>query len=213
MVSFFDCLQVFRRRPVIATVRRTCMNLISLNFGLIAIVVLTLVIGCNPNALTPDERIRQNITSDLEQMGAYYVGFEEDTSIPDAAFFVNVKSLDGIKRYPTLTHLDFTDSNVSDHDLRELISLPNVFYLELDGTKVSDVGIDTLAAIPNLNVVDLNGTLVSDASVPSLAKIRGLQGVVAESTNLSELGVRELMRLRPEIWVKHESILDPPDEP
>ncbi|MCC9656749.1 hypothetical protein [Rhodopirellula halodulae] len=192
-------------------VRRINMRPIARVFGHCAIAVVTLIAGCGPGNLTTNERMRQNITADLEQKGAYFVGFTEGTSIPDMACFLNVKSLDGIEKYPTLTHLDFTDSTVSDRHLREIVLLPNVFYLELDGTKVSDAGIEVLSAIPNLNMVDLTGTHVSDASVPALARIKGLQGVVAESANLSESGVRQLMKLRPDIWVKHESVTGPQD--
>ncbi len=46
----------------------------------------------------------------------------------------------------------------------------------------------------------------------SIAKIQGLQGVVAKSASLSESGIRKLMTMRPEIWVEHESVVDPLDE-
>ena len=165
-----------------------------------------IAIGLYYYASTSVDRARQRATSELEQLGAYFVGFDGDTVVPDSSYFMNVKSLYGIERYSSLTHLDFTDSNVSNGDLSDLILLPNVFYLELDGTMVSDDGIATLARIPNLNVLDVTGTQITDASVPNLAKIAGLQGVAAKETQLTQPGVQQLLKLRPDIWVKHESV-------
>lgn len=173
-----------------------------------AFVSVVMGIGLLYFAATSDDRARQTATEHLQQMGAYFVGFDEDAVVPDSAYFANVRSLDGIERYPSLTHLDFTESDVADSDLDEVSQLPKLFYLELDGTRVSDQGIAKLAQIPNLNVLVLTDTPITDESVPNLARISGLQGIATEGTQLTDSGVQQLMQLRPDIWVKHEAVTD-----
>lgn len=150
-------------------------------------------------------RKRLRITADLKAMGACWVAFDDNNDLEWAAFDDRIRSSD-IAHYTTLRYLDFTNSNVTDEDLACLTELPAVFYLELDGTTISDAGLKRLSRIKHLDVLDLTGTRVTDASVRDIAKIPGLRGVVLSSTMVTSDGIETIKSLRPDMWVKHETL-------
>lgn len=165
-------------------------------------------------AATNGYRKRLRITADLKAMGACWVAFDDNNDLEWAAFDDRIRSSD-IAHYTTLKYVDFTNSNVTDEDLAYLTELPAVFYLELDGTGISDAGIERLSRIKHLDVLDLSGTRVTDDAVTDIAKISGLRGVNLSSTMVTSDGIDTIKTLRPDMWVKHDTlgIVDDTGEP
>ena len=72
---------------------------------------------------------------------------------------------------PETTHLDLTDTQVTDVGLEALAPLTNLKWLYLSGTQVTDVGLAALAAsLTNLKWLYLAGTQVTDAGLAALRK-------------------------------------------
>ena len=76
----------------------------------------------------------------------------------------------------------------------------------LDSTAASDRTMDQLMQVDQLRILHISNTLVTDAAVESIAAIQGLQGVYMSGTGITLAGATKLKKLRPEIWLVHESI-------
>jgi hypothetical protein len=156
-------------------------------------------------AFTRGTRKRQAQIAELTEMGAYHVGFNENDDV-DTAYFYKQIDLNGIEKYVALKHVDFTDSDLQNKDLRPLINLGSLNYLELDGTHVTDDGLHAIARIKHLAVLDISRTHVTDACVQHIASIGGLRGVIVSDTMITSDGVALLKTLRPDVWVKQSNI-------
>lgn len=160
-----------------------------------------LAIVCSIAAFaTRDYRKRRRIELDLLSMGAYHVGFDENSDPEYVAFVEPVRS-SRIATYELIGHLDLAGADVTDASIKHIAKLKRVDVVHLTDTNITDDQLKMLAEIGGIQILRLNGSKVTDAAIPYIASINGLISVDLSGTLITRDGVADLRRRVPSITV------------
>ncbi len=91
-----------------------------------------------------------------------------------------------------ITHLDLSNSDVTDADLSSLSSLSNLTRLDVSETDVTGTGLSGLTDLEFLAYLNLFGTRVEDEQVEILYSMPGLRAVYLWQTSVSEDAIARL---------------------
>lgn len=127
------------------------------------------ILVLRPNAINLDEPpsfkgYHRLLAIDLRH--THHIGFGP----PDDDGDVNlIPLMREIAKCQTLQGLNFYDNGVTDRDLEELRTMPNLKHLELSGNdRITDAGLVHLASIKSLQKLGLQGTDVTKAGLAQL---------------------------------------------
>ena len=88
-----------------------------------------------------------------------------------------------------LTHLDLSNTKVTDAGMVYFKDCKNLTYLDLGSTKVSDAGLAHFKDCKNLTDLDLDGTQVSDAGLAHFKDCKDLTHLNLAGTKVSDAGL------------------------
>lgn len=114
---------------------------------------------------------------------------------------VRGKELPILKELPALSAaggariLQFSDSEFTDEDLKQLRGNRQVEILDLSGTKVTDAGLAHLAGLKQLQYLKLSGTVVTGSGLEHLAALDDLQKLSLYMTLLTDEHLPHLKEL------------------
>jgi hypothetical protein len=141
------------------------------------------------------------------------------TSISCKAKKVDPQVFDKIPDLYRILVLNFTDTDISDEQLKSLCKLQQVTSLLVGGTSISDEGLVQVASIgtiaslamphtkvtdaglvnmtklPNLAILDLSGTKITDAGLKEIAKCEKLNWLLISDTSVTDEGIQVLAKL------------------
>lgn len=189
---------------LIATVRhsettmRFKLRTLFIGVGIAAIASLYLTI------FTEGWRLRQDATSQLQKAGADRFEFNDRNYLSYVSFTEKIEA-PGLPDYVRIGRLDLSACRDDEIDLGKLRNA-DIWHLMLTSTSASDESMVQLADVGQLRILDLTNTNVTDTAIGSIASIRGLEGANLTGTHITLAGARDLKRLRPEIWLVHESL-------
>jgi len=118
------------------------------------------------------------------------------TRVLGPADFANLKKLGS-----QVLRLNLHRSGITDGQLKELASYPNLRHLRLDNTPVTDAGLPTLAALKALNNLSLAQTKVTDAGLDTIAAFPNLRRAYVWSTGVTAAGVAKVKSAKPNLVV------------
>ncbi|MBI3855449.1 MAG: hypothetical protein HY293_07135 [Planctomycetes bacterium] len=88
-----------------------------------------------------------------------------------------------------LTHLDLSDSQISDAGLDRVARLFRLSVLMLSRTRVGDAGLAKLKALGRLQALYLHDTRVTDAGMESVAALHSLESLYLLQTGVTDAGL------------------------
>ncbi|MCA9803138.1 MAG: protein kinase [Cyanobacteria bacterium HKST-UBA02] len=110
---------------------------------------------------------------------------------------LNLKTLEGLKRFKHLEVLRLSYTNVDDDSLSTLAGLKSLSILDLDHCKkVTDEGVKSLIGIPGLQALALTSTGISDQSATYLRSMPALEFVFIEGTGITNAGLVQLSGMK-----------------
>ena len=158
------------------------MRYLTLQFSVVAVVLITVTINVTAEIDIPDAGLRAHIETALgKQAGDPITTAEMETLTRLEAENANVSDLTGLEFATHLKHLGLRDNSVS--NLSPLAGLTNLTSLLLWGNSVSDLS--ALAGLTNLIYLELGNNSVSDLS--ALAGLTNLTGLVLWGNSVSDL--------------------------
>ena len=158
------------------------MRYLTLQFSVVAVVLITVTINVTAEIDIPDAGLRAHIETALgKQAGDPITTAEMGTLTRLEAENANVSDLTGLEFATHLKHLGLRDNSVS--NLSPLAGLTNLTSLLLWGNSVSDLS--ALAGLTNLIYLELGNNSVSDLS--ALAGLTNLTGLVLWGNSVSDL--------------------------
>jgi Leucine-rich repeat (LRR) protein len=80
------------------------------------------------------------------------------------------KLLANLKGLPNLRQVQLSGTQVTDGDLKELVSLRMLTGVGLDNTAITDAGLLSLAPLPYLTMVEHEGTSISENALNRVLK-------------------------------------------
>jgi uncharacterized protein YjbI with pentapeptide repeats len=100
--------------------------------------------------------------------------------------------------------------NVTDADLKEIGTLPQLKAIFLTKTKISDAGVEPLFALVELEELNFENTDIGDATLKNVARLPKLKRLSLQDTKISDAGLAELAACAAleEIWLAHAGITD-----
>lgn len=149
-------------------------------------------------------RERERVSSQLRASGANAFEFNNRNYLSYVSFTENVAG-PGLPEFVRIDRLDLTGRAGSELNLNHVRNA-NIWHLMLDSTNASDDSMQELRHVDQLRILDIANTQVTDSAIQSIASIQGLEGANLTGTKITLAGAQELKRLRPEIWLVHESI-------
>jgi hypothetical protein len=169
---------------------------------------------------TPEKE--QAAADALETLNISVIREGEDkkvTSISCKVKNVDSKVFEKIPDLYRILVLNFTDTDISDEQLKSLCKLQQVTSLLVGGTsvtdeglvqiarvgtiqslampqtKITDAGLTHLTKLPNLAILDLSGTKITDAGLKEIAKCENLNWLLISSTPVTDDGIQALAKL------------------
>jgi hypothetical protein len=100
--------------------------------------------------------------------------------------------------YPasTVVGVDLHQTQITDRDLAQLKTFPNLRTVNLYGTHITDTGLANLAAIPTLQCLHLGNTEISDAGLPALQGLPDLHELGLTHTKVTDQGMSTVATLK-----------------
>lgn len=130
-------------------------------------------------------------TTDLEQLGTMNavreLKFQPKAKFPRGAFR-------HLQHMRWLQFLDFTETDISPTDMKDLAGIPKLKHLYLTGCPVTNAAVKHLEGHPTLVNVWLNGSRITDAALKSLATISNLEWLELDDTLITDKGLTHLCR-------------------
>ena len=97
-----------------------------------------------------------------------------------------------------IERIDLTDQDVTDADLENLASVPELKALTLQGTKITDEGLTHLLALKELKDLNLTNTNVSDTGLKLLEGLESLEKLHLHNTAVTNDGLKAFHEAVPE---------------
>lgn len=92
--------------------------------------------------------------------------------------------------------IGLTSKNVTDEDLKYLISFPEVEVIQLTNSKITDKGLNYFSELKKLRILKLEKTNITDNGLRFLKKIESLQTLDLFYTKVTDKGIQELSSLK-----------------
>ncbi len=109
----------------------------------------------------------------------------------------DVGDVEKLLAFPSLQNIDFTDSDISDPDLRTIACLPNLKTLFLNHTDIGLEGIRHLLD-SRIEILHLYGCdNIDESCIPDLSRLKTLRKLDIDEQNFSEDALRELSSALP----------------
>ena len=153
---------------------------------------------------TRNWRQRIQIQSELVEMGAIYVSFDESNSPDWISFSVTNIS----EEFAALKHVKdiwLDNAQLTDSGIEHLAGIDSIGCLHMTECNVTDRQIEILSKINSIKILRLNDSTVSDKSIDYIVAMRNLTSVDISGTMISEDGSSYLKRQRPDLTVRHEN--------
>ena len=116
---------------------------------------------------------------------------------------VTKEQMANVSRFPSLTALCMTSSNVTDEALAEIFAdLPNLRHLCLSGTQVTGKCLLEIASLSQLEELQLNHTQINDETVDALSSLPNLRVLGLENTEVSDSAVSRFLEKRPNVEIR-----------
>jgi len=96
-----------------------------------------------------------------------------------------------------IVRMDFRFSGISDQDLKEIASFPNLVHLSLQHTDITDQGLAHFKKHPRLQHLNVYETPITDESIANLLAINSLKELFIWNTKISETGLKKLQQVKP----------------
>jgi hypothetical protein len=96
--------------------------------------------------------------------------------------------------------VDLAETPVSDADLNELRSLPQLSHLVLRKTRVTDAGLPLVAATGKLRNLELDHTSITDSGLAHIGQLASLRDLRLAGTRLTDDGLAHLRSLS-KLWI------------
>lgn len=116
-----------------------------------------------------------------------------------------------LQRFPELTWLDFSDSEVGDAALEPLAHLPNLEQLYLGRSAVCGEGLVHLQGLDHLEYLSLEGLSIENETVSLLAGLTGLQHLGLDYTKVTDEALSHLVDLKhlQTLWLNGTEVVGP----
>ncbi|MBV6640224.1 MAG: hypothetical protein KI791_05890 [Cyclobacteriaceae bacterium] len=96
-----------------------------------------------------------------------------------------------------IVRIDFHGSGITDAELREIASFPNLVQLSLHQTNITNEGIESLRGLKYLQHLNVHSTRVSDESLNDLIALDQLKSLYVWNTHFSSEAIEQLKSARP----------------
>lgn len=106
--------------------------------------------------------------------------------------------------------LDLRQKKVTDADLKELKSLPDLRTLILFDTPITDAGLESVQSLTRLEELNLNSTLITDAGLQNLKGLRKLRDLDVGYTDVTDACLEHLKGLSQlkTLGISHTKVTD-----
>ncbi len=98
-----------------------------------------------------------------------------------------------------IVRMDLQSSGISDEQLKEIATFPNLVHLSLQETSISDQGISYLKDLKYLQHLNIHSTQITDQSLSVLTGFEHLQVLYLWNTRVSEESIDQLRSSRPDL--------------
>lgn len=117
-------------------------------------------------------------------------------SIDLRASWASDSDLATLASLPALTHLDLSETRITDHGLRQLKSAPGIADLNLRYAElITDQGISALKSWKHLARLNLEGTKITDSALQQLSSLSSLEVLNIGSVQVTDAGLEALTSL------------------
>ena len=131
------------------------------------------------------------------------VFFDNLTRIPDEPFIVqginftkpfvpSDSEFEMLRQSSTLTHLEFSDLQLTDHVMEKLIALPQLSLFRLRYDEAPPQGLERLAELPHLFDLTVGGEYVGDDELPMLKGVKNAVRVTIGGKQVTDAGLVHL---------------------
>ncbi len=179
-------------------------NLKTLFVGVGLAAIASIYLGGWLRVFTEGSRKHEWISHQLRQAGANEFVFRDQNQLSYVSFIDEIAD-PGLPEFVRIDQLDLTGCAGGDISLHHLRNA-DIWHLMLNSTPASDDSMRELRRVDRLRILDISNTNVTDAAAESIASIRGLKGAYLTGTKITLTGAQAIKKLRPEIWLVHESI-------
>jgi len=98
--------------------------------------------------------------------------------------------------------VDLSGTQVSDDDLAEIASLPELTHLNLNDAQIGSEGLAHLAKMSQIKQLELSGTLTTDDDLRQLAELSTLEVLKLEHCQITDEGLRHIAGST-SLWMLH----------
>lgn len=102
---------------------------------------------------------------------ALFSGFKNLRFVSLHGFQGTAEGVAVLRSWPSLNHLDLSDSSVDDTALGELRGAAKLEHLVLTDTRITDASMEVLASFPDLRFLDVTHTTISERGLNELRKM------------------------------------------
>ena len=167
---------------------------------LLLLVITTSICGCQSHPIDEDRQAIENI----ERLGGRVYKQQQGRSevvysVSFAQLSVDARDLRTLLRFPDLSRLYFTESDLGDKGIKNIRGLKRLEFLDLMGTRITDDSLANVASLTSLKELVLARTAITDDGVKELSKLHNLEILWMNNTkitNKSFNSIRLLPRLR-----------------
>jgi len=113
----------------------------------------------------------------------------------------------GLRHVPNpllLRKLDLTATAITDDGLRSISRFGKLTELRLSGTLITDGGLHHLSQIKSLEELSLDDTVISDAGIEILSALPNLETIYLRDTRITPSGIKRLQESKPQLRVVTE---------
>jgi Leucine-rich repeat (LRR) protein len=100
-----------------------------------------------------------------------------------------------LKSFPNLRTLNLYNTHITDAGLANVANLTGVQTLHLGNTEITDAGLRSLQSLPDLHELGLTHTKVSDQGMAYLANMKGLTELTLSGGQITDAGLNQLKTL------------------
>jgi len=134
------------------------------------------------------------------------VDFDNPSQVPDEPFIVtginftkpfvpSDSDMETLRQSSTLSHLEFSDLELSDRVMKKLILLPQLAIFRLRYDEAAPQGLERLADLPHLSDLTVGGEYVGDEEVAMLKGIKNAFALTISGKRVTDAGLVHLAEM------------------
>ena len=128
-------------------------------------------------------------------LGSVWYDYQDrDGELPGPTW---LRDLLGDDFFARVVGVNLGSAQVTDTDLKHIITLSQLRRLDLGSKPITDAGLEHLRGLSQLRVLILTGTRITDAGLKYLTKLAQLQEICVHSTQLTDQTINQLQRALP----------------